>query len=91
MKRAQLQIEQVDSLRKLKLPDGWEVTRLDVSFSKKGYSGHFAAVDYDGLNNVFYVRTDKAIVYPTDESLVVEAIGVMRKANTVIRSVKASE
>lgn len=88
MKRTELLLEQVDKLRKIKLPDKWEVAQLDVVFKRKSGIDMYkdAEVIYDGMNNTFYVRTAKSIVYESEKKPMLEAIEVMEQANKIIKS-----
>lgn len=83
--KKELLLEQVDRLRKLKLPPEWEVAKLDVIFVRSGVLGDYATVIFDSLNGVFYAKTNKAIVYPNDVNALKEAINIMKQANTIIK------
>jgi hypothetical protein len=81
----ELMLEQVDRLRKMRLPASWKVAKLDVHFEREGYLGDYASVVYDSMNNCFYVKTNKAIVYQGDKKALVEAISIMDEANRIIK------
>lgn len=85
-KRKELLLEQVDRLRKLKLPLEWEVAKLDVEFTRKGTCGDWATVVYDSMNNIFYVKTNKSIIYPVDWKATKEGVDIMKQANEIIKS-----
>lgn len=88
MKKTELLLEQVDKLRNIKLPAGWEVAKLDVVFEKKDVSNMYksAFVIYDDMNDTFYVKTSKSIVYESEKDSMQEAIQVMEKANNIIKN-----
>lgn len=87
-KRKELLIDQADDLRKMRLPINWEVSKLEVTFRRKGFMEDYAEVIYDSMNKTFYVKTNKSIVYPGDTKTMNEAMEVMRKANNIIKQVK---
>lgn len=84
IKRKELLLDQVDKLRKIKLPPEWEVAKLDVEFKRKGFLGDFAVVTYDSMNNCFYTKTNKAIVYKDDEKALLEGLKIMKQANSIL-------
>lgn len=84
--KKELLLKQVDELRKIKLPEKWEVAKLDVVFKRNGADIYQSAeVIYDTLNGYFYVKTTKSIVYESEAKPMLEAVSVMRKANKVIQ------
>ena len=84
----ELLIDQADDLRKIKPPPNWEVSKLDVTFRRKGFCEDYAEVIYDSMNKTFYIKTDKSIIYPSNVNTTQEAIEVMKKANNVIKKIK---
>lgn len=85
--KKELLLEQADELRNMKLPKHWEVSKLEVTFSRRGSDMYKRAnVIYDDMNHTFYVQTVKSIVYPGESKQMKEAIGVMMKANKIIKS-----
>lgn len=85
-------LEFQDKLREMKLPPHWKVSKLEVTFRREGTLGEFAEViywDYSG-EPTFYVKTNKAIVYPDDVKALREAIEVMDEANKIIGSKRKS-
>lgn len=85
--RHELILEQVDKLRQLKLPPKWEVAKLDVTFKRRSGEDMYkdAEVVYDSMNNTFYVKTCKSIVYEGEKEPMLEAIKVMEQANKIIK------
>ncbi len=83
-KKKDLLLEQIDELRNIKLPAGWEVARLDVEFVKPGLLQEYSQVIYDARNGVFYARTNNSIIYPEEKKVTMEAIEIMEKANKII-------
>jgi hypothetical protein len=81
----ELLLEDVDRLRKIKLPPGWEVAKLDVVFERRGILGEYATVIFDARNGEFYVNGNKYIVYPEDKKALIEAVNIMNKANSIIK------
>ena len=81
-------IEQVDKLRKMDLPPKWEVAKIEVSFKRRSGEDMYkdAEVVYDSLNETFYVKTAKSIVYPEEVLPMNQAISVMKEANKIIKS-----
>jgi len=88
--RKELVLEQVDKLRQIKLPPKWEVAKLDVVFKRRSGVDMYkdAEVVYDSMNNCFYVKTCKSIVYESEKLPMLEAIEVMEKANRIIKNNK---
>lgn len=87
MARKELLLEQVEKLREIKLPEKWEVAKLDVTFKRRSGEDMYkdAEVVYDSLNNTFYVKTAKSIVYESEKKPMLEAIEIMEKANKIIK------
>jgi len=81
----ELLIDTIKKLRNIKLPDKWSVCKLDVTFERDGVSGGYATVIYDYRNDVFYVKTNKCIIYPEDINSVQEGIEIMKRANGIIK------
>jgi len=87
LNKHELLLEQVDRLRKLKLPPKWEVAKLDVVFKRRSGEDMYkdAEVVYDSTNNTFYVATAKSIVYESEKLPMLEAIEIMEIANNIIK------
>jgi len=84
MDKKELLIEQVERLRKMRLPASWKVAKLDVVFERQGVHNEWASVIYDDMNKTFYVKTNKSIVYPSEKKATKEAIKIMERANTIL-------
>ncbi len=82
----ELLLEQINELKKIKLPEGWKIAKLDVVFKKSGIDMyHNGKVIYDSMNDCFYVKTQKSIVYESESKVMEEAIKIMKKANKIIK------
>lgn len=80
-------LEKQKKLSEMELPSGeWSVVEMEVRFIRKGQEGEWASVVYDASNDTFYVKTNKAIVYPGDEPALQEALDLMKRANKVINA-----
>lgn len=88
MKKKELLIDQADDLRRVKLPPEWNVSKIEVTFRRRGFLENYAEVIYDSTNKTFYVKTNKSIVYPNEVNTMREAIGIMKKANDIIKETK---
>ena len=81
-----LELEQIAKLHDVKLPNNkWRLVRADVEFVRDGVLGEWAQVIFDSLNNTFYVKTNKCIVYPEDRQPLDEAMDLMDKINKIIK------
>lgn len=73
----------------VKLPSGeWSIARAEIRFERKGVLGEWATVIWDDMNDTFYVKTNKAIVYEDDVPALKEAIDLMKSANEAMLSKK---
>lgn len=81
----ELKLEQVDRLSKMKLPEGWEATKLEVSFERKNIDGEWAKVIYDARNDTFYVHHNRGYLYPHEVKMMEESIEIMNEANQIIK------
>ena len=88
IKNKEILMEHVSKLRDMKLPPKWKVAKLDVVFRREGFNEQSASVVYDSMNDCFYVRTDKVIVYENNKKAVLEGINIMKKANKIIKPPK---
>lgn len=87
MKTKKIDINKLAELENIKLPnEKWSLLRAEIEFKREGYLEEFATVVYDSRNATFYVKTNKAIVYPGDEPALKEALELMHKANKIINS-----
>lgn len=84
--KLKLPIHMSKQLSELPLPsDQWEMIGLEISFKRKGVLGEWATVIWDDMNAIFYVKTNKAIVYPDDVQALTEALSLMKDANGIAR------
>lgn len=92
-RRKELLLEQVDRLRAMRLPKGWEMAKLEVVFERKGQLDEWAQVIYWNYSGepTFYVQTNKAIIYPEAVKPTMEAIEIMKRANEIINSNRKTE
>jgi hypothetical protein len=72
------------ALNEIKLAPEWSMIRAEIQFERKGVLGEWATVIWDPGNAVFYVKTNKAIVYPDDTPALLEAVNLMNKANEIV-------
>lgn len=86
--KKEIQIKELEDLRKIELPTGWEIARLDVEFVKTNveYPIDRQRVLYDYQNNTFYLRLPKDCIYKKAAEGVIEGIEIMNKANKIIKS-----
>lgn len=88
LQKQELLMEQINKLRQIKLPPGWEIAKLDVMFKKPNSNVPIesSSVVYDARNGCFYAKTPRGYVYPKEEKEVRECLEVMSKANDIIKS-----
>lgn len=81
-----IKVKDIKALESIKLPSKkWSVIRAEITFERDGCLGDWAQVVYDGMNDVFYVKTNKCIVYSGDEGPLQEALKLMNIANRIIK------
>lgn len=80
-------IREIKEFAKMKLPDEWKMVELEAKFVREalGEPEKWATVVFDNMNNVFFVKTQKSIVYEGESEIMEEAINIMRRANKIIK------
>ena len=84
---SKLSLELLDKLRRIELPEGWQVLQLTVQFKRPNKNAPIDScyVTYDSKNDQFYAQTAKGYIYPNEIQEVKESIKVMQRANEVLK------
>ncbi len=83
--RKNVSVKTLAQLERVNLPsDEWKLMRAEIKFERRGVLGEWASVVWDSGNNVFYVSTNKCIVYPDDQKALNEAMALMNKVNKIV-------
>lgn len=88
--KKEIHIKELEDLRRIELPKGWEIARLDVEFVKTNveYPIDRQRVVYDYQNSEFYLRLPKDCIYKKAADGVLEGIEIMSKANKIVQKSK---
>lgn len=88
-KEKKLKIDTIKKLQGIKLPNGWEIAKLEVQFVKRNHSVPIQSnyVVYDGRNDCFYAKTARGYIYPEEIKNTYECIKIMQEANKIIKSI----